>query len=317
MSELVSSNHSIIPSTAQELGIFSDEHLITLFLQRPRPKPWSEKTKRAYTRDLQTFLKFIEGTPLREVTYVQLVAYCQSLSHYSAATQQRMINVMRSLFLFAHRLGYIQRNPAILIAAPRTPNRATHRRSLQPEEAQRLLDQAAKEENTRVYLLVAVLLTTGARVEELCQAKWCDLYQDMHGNIGWMIKGKGAKERSVVIREDVFELLCRNRAEAGLSTKLNPRDTSPLVFTSKGTHYRQNGVRDILYRLSMRAGLHRKISPHILRHTCATFALDANAPLLQVQKQLGHESLRTTERYLHDLHALDDGAGKYINQVKI
>jgi site-specific recombinase XerD len=304
-----------VPSLANEMGIMNDEHLITLFLNRPRPKAWSKMTRKAYHRDLQAFLNFIDGTPLAAVTYVQLASYFNTLEGYAPATQQRMIIIMKSLFLFAHRLGYIQRNPAILIAAPRVPNRATHKRSLMVAEAQKLL--AASKDNDRAYLIVVLLMTTGVRVEELCQANWCDLYEDMRGNIGWMVRGKGDKDRPVLIRPDVWELLQNFRRLCGKNPKLDPGDRTPLVITRRFTRYRQNGVRDMMYRLSRAAGLSRLISPHVLRHTCATFALEAEAPLLQVQRQMGHESLRTTERYLHDIRELSESAGGYINQVTI
>ncbi|TCP59221.1 integrase/recombinase XerD [Tumebacillus sp. BK434] len=304
-----------VPSVAQEMGILHDEHLITLFLNRPRPKQWSKMTRKAYHRDLEAFLKFIDGTPLAQVTYVQLVEYCYTLQHYASATQQRMINVMRSLFLFAHRLGYLQKNPSVLIAAPRVPIRATHKRSLSVAEAQQLIETAKRID--RAYLIVVLLITTGVRVEELCQGNWGDLYEDMRGNIGWMVRGKGDKDRPVLIRPDVWALLQEFRLKNGLSPELDHRDKTPLLFTRRMTRYRQNGVRDIMYRLSDAAGLSRRISPHILRHTCATFSLEAEAPLLQVQRQMGHESLRTTERYLHDIRELSESAGAYINQVNI
>ncbi|WP_172844447.1 tyrosine-type recombinase/integrase [Tumebacillus algifaecis] len=304
-----------VPSMAQEMGILHDEHLITLFLNRPRPKQWSKMTRKAYHHDLEAFLKFIDGTPLAQVTYVQLVEYCYSLQHYASATQQRMINVMRSLFLFAHRLGYMVRNPSVLIAAPRVPIRATHKRSLSVSEAQKLLETARRLD--RAYLMVVLLITTGVRVEELCQGNWGDLYEDMRGNIGWMVRGKGDKDRPVLIRPDVWALLQEFRIKNGLNPELDHRDKTPLIFTRRLTRYRQNGIRDMMYRLSDAAGLSRRISPHILRHTCATFSLEAEAPLLQVQRQMGHESLRTTERYLHDIRELSESAGAYINQVSI
>lgn len=310
-------NRTNVPSAtvANEMGILTDEHLITLFLNRPRPKRWAKMTRKAYHRDVEAFLNFIDGTPLAQVTYVQLVEYCHSLQHYADATQQRMINIMRSIFLFAHRLGYLQKNPAILIAAPQVPVRATHKRSLSIKEAQQLLDTARGSD--RHYLTVVLLLTTGMRVEEFCQANWGDLYEDMRGNIGLMVRGKGNKDRPVLIRPDVWELLQEFRKKNGKLPDLDHSDKTPLLFTRRFTRFRQNGVRDMMYRLSDAAGLSRRISPHILRHTCATFALEAEAPLLQVQRQLGHESLRTTERYLHDIRELSESAGGYINQVKI
>jgi integrase/recombinase XerD len=312
---LPAQNQTYVPTVAQEMGVLHDEHLVTLFLNRPRPKPWSKMTRKAYHRDLEAFLKFIDGTPLAHVTYVQLVEYCYTLQHYAPATQQRMINVMRSLFLFAHRLGYLQRNPSILIAAPRVPIRATHKRSLSVVEAQRLLETAKGKD--RYYMIVVLLMTTGMRVEELCQANWCDLYEDMRGNIGLMVRGKGDKDRPVLIRPDVWKLLNGFRIKYGKNPQLDATDRTPLVFTKRYTRYKQNGVRDMMYRLSDAAALPRRISPHILRHTCATFALEAEAPLLQVQRQMGHQSLRTTERYLHDIRELSESAGSYINQVTI
>lgn len=308
-------SQTYVPTVAQEMGVLHDEHLITLFLNCPRPKVWSKMTRKAYHRDLEAFLKFIDGTPLVHVTYVKLVEYCYSIQHYAPATQQRMINVMRSLFLFAHRLGYLQKNPAILIAAPSVPVRATHKRSLSIAEAQQILETARGKD--RYYLIVVLLMTTGVRVEELCSAKWCDLYEDMRGNIGWMVRGKGDKDRPVLIRPDVWTLLQDFRCKTGKNPNLDPSDRTPLVFTTRYTRYQQNAVRDMMYRLSDAAGLSRRISPHILRHTCATFALEAEAPLLQVQRQMGHSSLRTTERYLHDIRELSESAGSYINQVKI
>ena len=101
-------------------------------------------------------------------------------------------------------------------------------------------------------------------------------------------QGKGAKDRLVLFTSDLGQLL---------QVHLGGRGRGPLFTSNRGTRLSVRRIQSIVRGAARRAGVHKKISPHSLRHTWATLARNAGLPLDTVQLLLGHESPRTTELY--------------------
>jgi site-specific recombinase XerD len=134
------------------------------------------------------------------------------------------------------------------------------------------------------------MYASGARISELCKLRWIDMGQP--GRLS--LFGKGSKTRTLVIPQRILDEVLALRP---LGVPL----TAP-VFTSKrrpGVQLNVRDAREIVYRARHKASLDRKASPHWLRHSHATHALDHGAPIHLVQQTLGHANISTTSVYLH------------------
>lgn len=256
-------------------GANTDTQVIEMWLATKR----SEHTKRAYAADAAHLMGTISG--LQGATAAELVAWMQSLTG-SPRTVARRISSVKSLYSFAHRIGYCQYNTAAILVAPTVPNDLAER-ILDKDEVRQLLDAA----QGRDRLLLEVLYLGGLRVSELCGLEW----RHLHGSV-LTVHGKGGKTRHVTLPGRLASSLEAERAEGSM-----------FGITD-------SGVRKMLDRAAARAGL-GEVSPHWLRHACASHALDAGAPVHVVQATLGHASLTTTSRYVHCRQG--DSAGLYID----
>jgi len=135
---------------------------------------------------------------------------------------------------------------------------------------------------------VLLLYTAGMRVSELVGVKVGDVDLERHAI---RIRGKGAKEREVFFSPALRPLL--ERAIRG-------RDPDePLIPGRKGKPLHYVSVERILKRLAKKAGLKKKVTPHILRHSFATHSLMRGMDVREIQELLGHASLKTTQVYTH------------------
>jgi integrase/recombinase XerD len=153
------------------------------------------------------------------------------------------------------------------------------------EEFQRILTQAYRAD-PRDGLLLRLLFESAVRVSELSHL---DVPDVEFGERTLRIRqGKGAKDRLVLFTPDLGQLL---------QVHLGGRTRGPLLTSNRGTRLSVRRMQSIVRDAARRARVHKKISPHSLRHTWATLARNAGLPLDTVQILLGHESPRTTELY--------------------
>jgi site-specific recombinase XerD len=139
--------------------------------------------------------------------------------------------------------------------------------------------------------IVRLMVGTGMRVGELCKIKLDDLSPE--GAVV-RIHGKGARDRVAYVtdpglRRDLQRLVAQRR-KAG---------TAALFVNRYGSHMRPQSVRSKLRRLAKEAGLSRRVTPHMLRHTAATLLIETGVDIRFVQRLLGHSSIATTEIYTH------------------
>lgn len=261
----------------------------------------SRHTLKAYREDLVRFLAFIGDTPLHQLAVSDMLAFRESLAGKSPSVQARAISTVRSLFQWSVRHGFLRFNIAIVLDVPKVPV-TSENRFLTDAEVQSLL-RALKERSARDYLIGVLLLKTGARLEEVTAIRWQHFYQDRKGYIGLTLHGKGNKTRDVQITPDLWTLI---RAHRGTDA-LDPQDATPLVALS------MRQIERVISDTAKAAGIQKRISPHWLRHTAVTMALEGGAPVEQVQQMAGHSDLRTTTRYIHAGKHLSQSATQYIH----
>jgi len=260
-------------------GARDDAHLVQLWLaQRP------ESTRRVYAPVADDFLKAL-GCSIREASAAQVITWAEGLEG-EPATRARKVATIKSLLGWAHRVGYTVFNVGRALRCVPVPSKI-HERILEKPEVAALVE-AAKPGRDRAFL--RLMYVSGARISELCKLRWVDIRQP-----GRMtVLGKGRKVRTIVVPQKVLDEVLALR---GPGVEL-----SAPVFCSMKRPGRGLGVRDareIVYRARKRAEMDRKASPHWLRHSHATHALDGGCPIHKLQASLGHSSLAVTGRYLH------------------
>ena len=258
----------------------TDDQLVALWLHGRPPT-----TRAGYEADARRFRAFV-GKPLGLVALGDVQAFNDTLADLAPATRARTISVVKSLFSFAHRLGYVPFNVAAAVRAPKLKNVLAER--ILPEAAVHKI--LALEPNPRNHALLRLLYAGGIRVSEIAGLKWRDLQPREDGG-QVTVFGKGGSTRVVLIPAPVWEELLALGGEAG------PDD--PVFRSRKGGHLDRSQVLRVVQAAARRAGIDLAVSPHWLRHAHASHAFDRGAPIHLVQATLGHAGVATTGRYLH------------------
>lgn len=257
-------------------------------------------TARAYRREAARFADFA-GVPLPAVTLGDVQAYAEHVqaAGLAPASQVRALAAVKSLLSFAHRIGY---TPVNVGAAERLPTlKLTLAERIVPPETVAAI--VAGETNPRNRALLRVLYYGGLRVSEACGLCWRDVVPRDGGAAQVTVHGKGAKTRAVLLPAHVAgDVLALRDGAAG---------DAP-VFAGRGGALTTSQAWRIVKAAGTRAGA-PGVSPHWLRHACASHALEAGATPALVRDTLGHASLATTSRYLHARPG--DSAGLYLPAV--
>ncbi len=261
----------------------------------------SPHTLEAYGRDLAAFAAFCvsrEVTQVERITQAEVLGFVvrrRTVDGVSAATAQRNLVAVRGFLKFLQSEGAIEKNPAELVDLQKTKVRLP--KTLSESEVESLLaaPDTATHFGLRDRAMLEVLYASGLRVSELVNLPLGALRLD----IGLLrVLGKRRKERLVPLGDEAIHwlLLYLDRARPAL---LKQHD-SDAVFISKqfGPMTRQH-FHLLVDRYGKKAGIKRKISPHVLRHSFATHLLAHGADLRAVQEMLGHVDLSTTEIYTH------------------
>jgi integrase/recombinase XerD len=273
------------------------------FVESLRPR--SEHTARSYA---QAVGRFLEETnkPVDQLTVADAANYLGSLSGLSAASRAHHISAVRSFLKYCQGQGIIPQTPLDTLRRPRVALTSMTRYLVQ-EEVEKLL-KAAQEVSPQCYAACATLMLTGLRVSELASAQWRHLFPDPEGRLGLMVVGKGGKERVVKVRDDLFGLLCEERSRKRLPTKLDGRDRSPLLAGRGKKPYTTRGLHKLVATAAKAASIDKPVSPHWLRHSFATLAAVGGAAAYQLQADLGHARLETSQRYVHWAKGLAESA---------
>ena len=277
-----------------EIGEFLD----WLVVERGR----AANTIDAYRRDLEQYDAWLaqEGTDLDAATVSDIERFVAGRAASGAAKSSvaRQFSSIRMLHRFMVEEGFRRDDPAGLAEGVSKP--AGIPKPLSEDEVTALIASVSGNEprDLRDRALLEFLYATGARVSEVCGLNLADL--DMEASLVRLF-GKGAKERVVP-----FGSVAHAAIEAWLSSgrvsmeplRWRKKDDSYAVFLGgRGTRLSRQVAFQVVRDAGQRAGIGREVSPHALRHTCATHLLDHGADLRIVQEMLGHASITTTQVY--------------------
>ncbi len=276
------------------------EHIETFLSWLAVERGYSPHTLTAYRRDLAEFYDFIgPDIAAAEVASGAVRSFVYSLYRRNrAATVARKLSSLRSLFKFLLRRGLVASNPAAVISMPKQGRHLPV--FLSVDEMVALLAAPGETDRfpARDRAILELLYSTGIRVAELAGL---DLAMIDHGAGLVRVKGKGSKERIVPVGRMALAALAGYGEERQRLVATRGRAVvSGAVFLNN--HGGRLTTRSIERQVSMyarRAGITARVTPHALRHSCATHLLEMGADLRSVQELLGHVSLSTTQRYTH------------------
>jgi site-specific recombinase XerD len=273
------------------------ESTLDLFLRTLDAKNRSRATMQAYRTDLSQFITWLRETNITidgpsDIERLDVTEYLAHLAGrgLSGVSRARKLAAIREYFRFAQLEGLIDRSPVDGIDTPKTEKRA--RNYLTPEEYHRLLAVAGA--HPRDYCILMLFLQTGIRVSELCALTLDDI--DLITKTLEVRQGKGMQARTIELEKKGTQALKNWLA-------VRPRTLSDRLFLNRDEEpLGERGVQKLLAKYCQMAGITKRISPHSLRHTFASYKAEAGVSPFQLQQWLGHSSLDTTQIYVHLAH---------------
>ncbi|MGV8814125.1 MAG: site-specific tyrosine recombinase/integron integrase [Gelidibacter sp.] len=259
-----------------------------------------------YTFDIKKLIKFLEEnemiiSPIEiEHTALQQFIY-ETSKKVNARSQARITSGLRSFFGYLVFEDYRKINPLDHIESPKIGQKLPDTLSL--AEIDKLIGaiELTKEYNgvrigERDRTILETLYSCGLRVSELTNLKISDLFFD-EGFI--KVTGKGDKQRFVPIDESTQKYISIYKDEVRSKINVQKEDKDTLFLNHRGKQLTRAMIFTIIKRLAEKIELKKTISPHTFRHSFATHLLENGADLRAIQLMLGHESITTTEIYMH------------------
>lgn len=277
-------------------------------------KGLSKNSIESYTRDVQKLMRFLAETDSAidaiEINGEQIQFFIYEVSKtINARSQARLISGLRSFFDYLITEKYRTTNPTELIEQPRLGRKLPDVLSeMEIDKIIKAIDLSMPQ-GERNRAMLETLYGSGLRVTELITLKISDLFFE-DGFI--KVHGKGNKERYIPVNElnQKYIEIYRQNIRVHIPKIKGFEDT--LFLNRNGRQLTRNMVFIFLKDLAQKAGIKKKISPHTFRHSFATHLLEKGADLRAIQQMLGHESITTTEIYMHlDRSFLKDVLEKY------
>jgi len=263
-------------------------------------KGLSKNTIEAYSHGLNRFLNYLRRKGMEEVREISKLDIREFLlflkkKGLSSKTLARNLVSIRVFMRFLTEESILSANPAEEIESPKTAKTLPEILSL--EEVETLLEQPDTQipQGMRDRAMLEMLYATGMRVSELTQLQ----VNHVHLEAGYvLVYGKGSKERIVPIGNEAMKWARRYMGET--RERLLKKRESPFLFVNRSGKpmSRQNFWKSIK-AYGRRAGIRKRIAPHLLRHSFASHLLERGADLRSVQLMLGHVDISTTQIYTH------------------
>lgn len=247
---------------------------------------YTGNTAAAYRRDLADWAIFFAGE-LLSATRADVNSYTRGMEarDLSASTIARRLSAIKGLYAYAVVEGLAQANPVEHVRRPRV-SQDSQTLGLDQGEAVSFL-QAARADSARSYAIASLLLHTGLRVSEALSLHTDDLVIDGGVRVA-RIHGKGGKVRVIPLAG------CADALDAYLAGR-----TGAVFVTRTGAQWTRSAAFQAVRRIATAADIEQpeRCTPHSLRHTSVTAALDTGASLRDVQDFAGHSDSRMTRRY--------------------
>jgi integrase/recombinase XerD len=272
----------------------------------------AEHTQRTYAALLGQFITWAEARGLRDWRQVELPHLLAFLEHerarrhkdappesttrLSGSTVYLEIAALRAFFRFAEAEGHLPANLAENLALPRRWKQLP--KALNDEEIRRLLQPETPTTPARLcdQAVLELAYASGLRLAELRGLR----LEQLHLEAGFVsVIGKGNKERVVPVGGPAIAALQAWLGPGGRPQLLTPRSPANVFLTQRGTAFAHVTLWKRITDRARRAGIARRVTPHMLRHSFATHLLEHGADLRVIQEMLGHASISTTEVYTH------------------
>jgi integrase/recombinase XerD len=261
----------------------------------------SKNTIENYSFDIERLCQFltqndIAVSPIKiEEETIQQFIYGVS-QQVNPRSQARILSGLKSFFSYLIFEDYRSDNPLELIETPKTGRKLPDTLSVAEIDSLIAAIDLTSNEGERNRAMLETLYGCGLRVSELISLKISDLFFE-EGFV--KITGKGNKQRFVPIGDltQKYIEIYRNTVRNHLTIKKGCEDT--LFLNRRGNQLTRAMIFTIIKDLAVKTELNKSISPHTLRHSFATHLLENGADLRSIQLMLGHESITTTEIYVH------------------
>lgn len=261
----------------------------------------SKNSIESYSRDVKKLINHLEE---HKISTSPIKINSETVQHFiyeaaksvNARSQSRIISGLRSFFDYLIFEDYRVSNPLELIESPKIGRKLPD--TLSEEEIDKLINaiDLSKPQGERNRAILETLYGCGLRVSELTNLKLSDLFFD-EGFI--KVTGKGDKQRFVPIVNITQKYINIYRTEVRNHLNIQAGFEDTLFLNRRGKQLTRAMIFTIIKQLAEKVGLKKSISPHTFRHSFATHLLQNDADLRSIQLMLGHESITTTEIYVH------------------
>ena len=260
----------------------------------------SANTVEAYRDDVAKLIGWLDdsGLKLADTTLETLRYFAGDLHDLgiAARSRARILSGIRTFFHFLKMEGYVETDPSLLLESPRTERKLPEVLSVEEIDAMIGSIDLATPEGERNRAIMETLYGCGLRVSELVNLEISHVYLD---EMYLMVEGKGSKQRLVPLSPVAAELIRAYIGGRRGEAPVKPGEENIVFLNNRGSRLTRVMIFYIVKRLAEAAGIRRTVSPHTLRHSFATHLLEGGANLRAIQQMLGHESIATTEIYLH------------------
>ena len=255
----------------------------------------------SYVLDIKKLVNYLEVNDIKllpiQIKAVTIQEFIYDASKLlSARSQSRLISALRGFFDYLVFEDYRADNPLSLIESPKIGRKLPDTLSI--EDIDKLISaiDLSNPQGERNRAIIETLYSCGLRVSELTNLKISDLFFD-EGFI--KVTGKGNKQRFVPISPltQKYINLYKSEIRPHIPIVESYRDT--LFLNRRGKQLTRAMIFTVVKQLAEKAGINKTISPHTFRHSFATHLLENGADLRSIQLMLGHESITTTEIYMH------------------
>ncbi|HBK72522.1 MAG TPA: site-specific tyrosine recombinase XerD [Flavobacteriaceae bacterium] len=261
----------------------------------------SANSVESYSRDIQKLIGFLAKNDIQisaiNITDETIQQFIYQISkEVNARSQSRIISGLRSFFDYLIFEKYRTDNPTSLLETPKIGRKLPDTLSL--NEIDLLISQIdlSTPEGERNRAMLEMLYSCGLRVTELISLLISDLFFE-EGFI--KVTGKGDKQRFVPINIETQKYINIYIKEIRVHIKVKKGFEDTLFLNRRGKQLTRNMVFIIIKELAIKAEIDKKVSPHTFRHSFATHLLENGADLRSIQQMMGHESITTTEIYMH------------------
>ena len=267
-----------------------------------------------YGRDLKKLVVYLETHEITKspvsIGKDDLQAFIYALAkEVQPRSQARIISGLKGFFNYLIFEDYRADNPMDLMEAPKVGRKLPDTLALEEIDLLIAAIDLSKPQGERNRAMLETLYACGLRVTELVGIQLSDLYFK-EGFIS--VTGKGDKQRFVPISKHTQKYIELYRKEVRSHQVIDPKFSNTLFLNRRGKQLTRAMVFTIIKDLAVVAGIKKNISPHTFRHSFATHLLQNGADLRSIQQMLGHESITTTEIYMHvDRTHLADELAKY------